>query len=120
MAPSKSCGLCVSLTEKHLVAREPTEEMFYLKELHSRSCLPPVAQGQGIRAGPPQHPGLVGTDLGRLHREAEIPQGRFAGRRWIQNVQCARQSQELCQNTGELQVVAQSLCAASAACAGGS
>lgn len=113
MAPSKSSGLCVSLTEKHLVAGEPTEEMFYLKELHSRSCLPPVAQGQGIRAGPPQHPGLVGTELGRLHREAEILRGGLQGGSGFRMLQ----SQELCQNTGELQVVAQSLCAA---CAGGS
>lgn len=51
MGPSESCGLCVSLTEKQLVAGEPTEEMFYLKDLHSRSCLPPVARGQGSELG---------------------------------------------------------------------
>lgn len=48
---SESCGLCVCQTEKQLVAGEPTEEMFYLKELHSRSCQPPVAQGQGSELG---------------------------------------------------------------------
>lgn len=33
LGPSESCGPCVSQTEKQLVAGEPTEEMFYLKEL---------------------------------------------------------------------------------------
>lgn len=47
----ESCEPCVSQTEKLLVAGEPTEEMFYLKELHGRSCPPPVAQGQGSELG---------------------------------------------------------------------
>lgn len=66
---SEGCELCVCQIEKQLVAGEPTEERFYLKELQGRSCPPPVAQGQGFRAGPPQHPGHADTDLGRLHRE---------------------------------------------------
>lgn len=69
LGPSKSCGPCVSQSEKQLVAGEPTEEMFYLKELHSRSCLPPVARGQGFRAEPPRPPGHVDSELGRLHKE---------------------------------------------------
>lgn len=69
LAPSESRGLCVSQTEKQLVAGEPAEEMFYLKKLHSRSCPLPMARGQEFRAGPPRHPGHAGTKLGRLHRE---------------------------------------------------
>lgn len=94
LGPGESCGLCVSPAEKQLGAGEPTEEMFYLKELHSRSCPPPVARGQGVRAGPPRHPGHVDTELGgstkRLKPSGEVCREEEDG--WIQNVQCAQQA----------------------------
>lgn len=109
LGPGESCGLCVSPAEKQLGAGEPTEEMFYLKELHSRSCPPPVARGQGVRAGPPRHPGHVDTELGgstkrlkSLRRGLQGGGGRVDSERAV----ClAGRCQELCQNTGKLQVV---------------
>lgn len=109
LRPSESCGLCVSQTEKQLVAGEPTEEMFYLKELHSRSCLPPMAQGQEFRAGPPWHPGHVDTELGSsTKRFKSLRRSLQGGGGWVDAARAvclASRCQEFCQSAGKLQVV---------------